>query len=87
VANTAQAKKRARQAEAHRARNTAQRSALRTAIKKVQKALESKDKAAAQLAFREACAAIDRSAGKGLIHKNNAARHKSHLNTRLRALG
>jgi len=87
VANTAQAKKRARQAEAHRARNTAQRSALRTAIKKVQKALEAKDKTAAQSAFREACATIDRSAGKGLIHKNNAARHKSHLNARLRALG
>jgi len=87
VANTAQAKKRARQAEAHRARNTAQRSALRTAIKKVQKALEAKDKTAAQSAFREACATIDRSAGKGLIHKNNAARHKSHLNARVRALG
>lgn len=86
MANTAQAKKRARQAEAHRARNTAQRSALRTAIKKVQKAVEAKDKSAAQLAFREAAAAIDRSAGKGLIHKNNAARHKSNLNKRVRAL-
>jgi small subunit ribosomal protein S20 len=87
VANTAQAKKRARQAEAHRARNVTQRSALRTAIKKVLKAVETKDKAAAQSAYREACATIDRSAGKGLIHKNNAARHKSHLNARVRALG
>jgi len=86
VANTVQAKKRARQAEAHRARNTAQRSALRTAIKKVAKALESKDKTGAQQAFREACAAIDHYAGKGLIHKNKAARHKSSLNNRVRAL-
>jgi len=86
VANTAQAKKRARQAEVHRARNTAQRSALRTAIKKVAKALEGKDKSAAQQAFREAVAAIDRSAKKGLIHKNNAARHKSRLNERVRAI-
>ncbi len=86
MANTAQAKKRARQAEIHRTRNTAQRSALRSAIKKVLKAVEAKDKTAAQSALREACATIDRSAGKGLIHKNNAARHKSHLNTRVRAL-
>jgi small subunit ribosomal protein S20 len=86
VANTAQAKKRARQAEAHRARNTAQRSAMRTAVKKVLKAVEAKDKPAAQSALREACATLDRYAGKGLIHKNNAARHKSHLNSRVRAL-
>jgi len=86
VANTVQAKKRARQAEAHRARNTAQRSALRTAIKKVTKALEGKDKPAAQLAFREAVAVIDKSAKKGLIHKNNAARHKSRLNERVRSI-
>jgi len=86
VANTAQAKKRARQADAHRARNTAQRSALRTAIKKVTKALEAKDKTNAQAAFKEACATIDRYAGKGLIHKNNAARQKSSLNKRVRAL-
>lgn len=86
MANTAQAKKRARQAEAHRARNTAQRSALRTSIKKVIKALEAKDKTGAQQAFREAVAVIDSSASKGLIHKNNAARHKSQLNKRVRAL-
>ena len=86
MANTVQAKKRARQAEAHRARNAAQRSALRTAIKKVMKALEGKDKSGAQQAFREAVAVIDKHAGKGLIHKNNAARHKSRLNERVRAL-
>jgi small subunit ribosomal protein S20 len=87
VANTAQAKKRARQAEAHRARNTAQRSAMRTQIKKVLKAVEGKDKPAAAQALREAAAVIDRAAKKGLIHKNNAARHKSRLNERVRAIG
>jgi small subunit ribosomal protein S20 len=86
VANTVQAKKRARQAEAHRARNTAQRSAMRTQIKKVLKAVETKDKAGAQLAFRDAAAALDSSAKKGLVHKNNAARQKSQLNKRVRAL-
>ena len=86
MANTAQAKKRARQAEAHRARNIAQRSALRTQIKKVLKAVESKDKAVAQQAFREAAAVLDSSAKKGLVHKNNAARQKSQLNKRVRAL-
>lgn len=87
MANTAQAKKRARQAEAHRARNTAQRSAMRTQIKKVLKAVEGKDKPGAQQALREAAAVIDRAAKKGLIHKNNAARHKSRLNERVRAIG
>ena len=86
MANTVQAKKRARQAEAHRARNTAQRSAMRTQIKKVLKAVESKDKAGAQLALRDAAAALDSSAKKGLVHKNNAARQKSQLNKRVRAL-
>ena len=64
----------------------AEASALRTAIKKVAKALEAKDKPNAQQAFKEACATIDRYAGKGLIHKNNAARQKSSLNKRVRAL-
>jgi small subunit ribosomal protein S20 len=86
VANTVQAKKRARQAEVHRARNTAQRSAMRTQIKKVLKAVEAKDKAGAQQAFREAAAVLDSSAKKGLVHRNNAARQKSQLNKRVRAL-
>jgi small subunit ribosomal protein S20 len=87
VANTVQAKKRARQAEVHRTRNAAQRSALRTEIKKVAKAIESGDKTAAQAAFRAAMAAVDRAAGKGLIHRNAASRQKSRLNARLRKAG
>ena len=59
---------------------------MRTQIKKVLKAVETKDKAGAQLAFRDAAAALDSSAIKGLVHKNNAARQKSHLNKRIRAL-
>lgn len=86
MANTAQAKKRARQAEVHRARNTSQRTELRTQIKKVRTAVVAKDKATAQQAFREAASVIDRLVGKGLVHKNAAARYKSGLNQKVRAL-
>lgn len=86
MANTAQAKKRARQAEIHRARNVTQRTLLRTQIKKVREAVGSKDKNAAQKAFKEAASVIDRMAGNDIIHKNAAARYKSSLNNRLRAM-
>jgi len=68
------------------ARNAAQRSMLRTHIKNVLKAIGDQDKQAAQQAYREATSVIDRMAGKGLLHKNAAARHKSRLNNRLRSL-
>ena len=86
LANTLQAKKRARQNEIRRARNAAQRSGTRTAIKKVLKAVTAKDKPAAQTAYRAAVSQIDRAAGKGLHHHNTAARLKSRLNQRIRAL-
>ncbi len=86
MANSVSARKRARQAEKHRLLNASQRSAMRTAIKKVDAAIESGDKAAAEEAFKAAVPAIDRSAGKGLIHANKAARHKSRLNAKIRAL-
>lgn len=86
MANTAQAKKRARQAEVHRARNAGQRTELRTQIKKVRTAVTSKDKAVAQQAYREAASVIDRLVGKGLVHKNAAARYKSGLNQQVRTL-
>lgn len=86
MANTAQAKKRARQADVHRARNAGQRTELRSRIKKVRSAVAAKDKSAAQQAFREAASVIDRMAGRGLIHKNAAARYKSGLNQQLRTL-
>jgi len=86
LANIASAKKRARQNEKRRQHNAGYRSMLRTSIKKVDVAIESKDKEAATSAFKAAIPIIDRMAGKGLIHKNKAARRKSQLNARLRAL-
>lgn len=86
MANTKQAKKRARQAEKHRQHNASRKSMLRTYIKKVVLAIEAKDKAAANEAFKSAVPIIDRMATKGLIHQNKAARHKSRLNQRIKAL-
>ena len=86
MANIASAKKRAHQSEERRARNMAQRSRLRTYIKKVLIAVESGDAAQAQAAFRAAVPVIDSSVTKGLIHKNKAARSKSRLNARVKAL-
>lgn len=87
MANTVQAKKRARQSESRRQLNASLRSAMRTAIKKVTKAAAEKNKDAAQSAYREATAVIDRIARKGVIHANAAARQKSRLNARVRAAG
>ena len=86
MANSAQARKRARQAENRRQRNAGQRSALRTHIKNVVKAVATGDAEAAQSAYRKAVPVIDKSVGKGLIHKNKAARHKSRLGQHVRAL-
>ena len=86
MANTAQAKKRARQAEKHRLQNQGPRSKLRTSIKKVVKAIDAGDKEAATAAYAEAVPVIDSMTGKGLIHKNKAARHKSRLNAHLKSL-
>ncbi len=86
MANTPQARKRARQAEDRRQRNAGRRSEMRTEIKKVVKAIEAGDKAAAADALKSATPLLDSLATKGLIHKNKAARHKSRLNAKIRAL-
>lgn len=86
MANSAQARKRARQAEKHRQHNAGQRSALRTSIKNVIKAAAAGDAEAASNAYKGAVPVIDAMAGKGLIHKNKAARHKSRLNQMVRGL-
>lgn len=86
MANTAQARKRARQGEKQRAHNTSLRSTLRTAIKKVQKAVAAGDKSAAQTIFQDSVGVIDRIADKRIIHKNKAARHKSRLSASIKAL-
>lgn len=87
MANSASARKRARQAEKHRIHNAGQRSNLRTHIKKVLGAIESGDAEKAQEAYQSAVPVIDSAVSKGLIHKNKAARNKSRLNTKVRALG
>ncbi|MBI1892172.1 MAG: 30S ribosomal protein S20 [Burkholderiales bacterium] len=86
MANTAQARKRARQAVKLNAHNSSQRSALRTAIKTVRKAIAGGDKAAATQVFQATVSTIDRIADKQIIHKNKAARHKSRLAAALKAL-
>lgn len=86
MANTAQARKRARQAEKHRALNASQRSKLRTEIKKTVKVLASGDADAARATYTAAVPVIDAMARKGLIHKNKAARHKSRLAAAIKAL-
>jgi small subunit ribosomal protein S20 len=79
MANTAQARKRARQSEATRARNASLKSALRTAVKKVRKVIASGDKAAAAKQLTESQSVIDRIADKNIVHKNTASRTKSRL--------
>ncbi|MEO6264154.1 MAG: 30S ribosomal protein S20 [Luteimonas sp.] len=86
MANIKSAKKRARQAVVRNARNAGQRSMLRTAVKKVLKALDANDTAGAQVAFAVAQPILDRFSARGLIHKNKAARHKSRLTARIKAL-
>jgi small subunit ribosomal protein S20 len=86
MANSPQAKKRARQAEQSRIRNAGQRSNLRTYVKKVIAAVRAGDKALAEAAFKSAVPVIDSAVNKGIIHKNKAARSKSRLNNRLRAM-
>jgi len=86
VANSRQARKRARQAEKRRRHNASRRSMMRTYIKKVVKAIEAGDKEAAVAAYEAAVPIIDRMANKGIIHKNKAARHKSRLNAHIKAM-
>jgi len=86
LANSAQAIKRARQAENRRQRNASQRSTMRTSIKKVIAAINAGDREAASQAYAAAVPVIDSAAGKGLIHTNKAARHKSRLNQHIRSM-
>ena len=86
MANSSSAKKRARQGVVRRTRNVGDRSMMRTCIKKVYYAIEAGDKSAAEEAYKVACPVIDRIAGKGLIHMNKAARHKSRMNNNIRGM-
>ncbi len=86
MAHTLSAKKRVRQNIRRNQRNSAKRSTMRTAIKKTVTAIESGDKAQAQAALDSVSSILDRYSHKGLIHRNKAARHKSRLNAKVKAL-
>ena len=86
MANSPQAKKRARQNDVARKHNTGLRSMVRTYLKKVDAAIEAGDAKLAQAAYDQAVPVLDRMADKGLYHKNKAARHKSRMNTKIKAL-
>ena len=86
MANSPQAKKRARQAEKRRTHNASLRSLVRTMIKKVDAAIGSGSAEEAKSAYDSAVPVIDRMADKGILHKNKAARHKSRLNAQVKAL-
>jgi small subunit ribosomal protein S20 len=86
MANSAQARKRARQAEVSRQHNASLKSTLRTAVKKVRKAIAAGDKAAATAQLQASQAVIDRIADKKIVHKNTASRTKSRLAQAIKAL-
>ena len=86
MANIASARKRARQAEKRRVHNMSLRTAVRSAIKNVKKAVAAGDKSAAERAMQESQGVIDRIAAKGVLHRNAANRNKSRLSRAIKAL-
>ena len=86
MANTAQARKRARQAEKTRQRNAGLKSSLRTAVKKVRKAISSGDKTVAAKELQSQQSVIDRIADKKVVHKNTASRNKMRLAQAIKAM-
>ncbi|HXS26529.1 MAG TPA: 30S ribosomal protein S20 [Steroidobacteraceae bacterium] len=86
MANTKSAEKAARQAEKHRARNVALRSRMRSAIRAVTSAVAAGNKQTAEASYRAAVPLIDTLVNKQIVHRNKAARHKSRLAARVRAM-
>ena len=86
MANSAQARKRARQAQVMRSHNASLKSSLRSAVKKVRKAIAAGDKAAAAKTLQQSQAIIDRVADKKIVHKNMASRTKSRLAQAINAM-
>ena len=86
MANHLSALKRARQTERRTARNRANTSQLRTALRKFRQSLQSGKPADAKTAFSGTVSAIDKAVKKGVIHKNTAARYKSRLSARVAAV-
>ena len=87
MANTKSAKKRARQAVVRTERNRARTSRIRTYVKKVETAISTGDKSAAEAALKAAEPEVARGVTKGVLHKNTAARKISRLTHRVRAMG
>lgn len=87
MANIKSAQKRARQAVKRRSHNMSLRTAARSAIKDVKKAIAAGDKKAAAAALEKSQAVIDRVASKGVLHRNAASRHKSRLAHAIKAMG
>jgi len=86
VANSPQARKRARQNDKRRAHNASLRSLVRTKIKQVVAAVDSGNADDAKAAYDSAEPVIDKMVSKGIMAKNKAARHKSRLNAKVKAL-
>jgi len=87
MANNASARKRIRQTEKRTARNKARKSRVRSFLRKVEEAVKSGDKAAAQEAFRTAQPEMQRAATKGVVHANTVARKLSRLSARVKSIG
>ena len=86
MANHFSALKRARQTEKRTARNRANTSRLRSALRQLREMLAKGEKTGAEKTFRETVSALDKAVQKGVIHKNTASRYKSRLNARLHAV-
>jgi small subunit ribosomal protein S20 len=86
LANSPQARKRAKQNDKRRAHNASLRSLVRTKMKRVLAGIGSGDLEVSRAAYAEAVPVIDKMANKGIISKNKAARHKSRLNAKVKAL-
>jgi len=87
MANHFSALKRARQTEKRTATNRANNSRLRSALRELRETIAKGDKAAAEKTYGETVSALDKAIQKGVLHKNTAARYKSRLSVRVRAIG
>ena len=87
MANHFSALKRARQTEKRTATNRANTSRLRGALREMRESLTKGDKTAAEKSYRETVSALDKAIQKGVLHKNTAARYKSRLSARVKAVG
>lgn len=87
MANHFSALKRARQTETKTARNRANKSRLRGALRSLRQAIAKGDKEATQSAYRATVSVVDKGVQKGVIHKNTASRYKARLNARVKAVG